>query len=88
MHRNINQLSLPLDLATHRGKVLFLDLVRVCDVLGENYRGSVMDRLGLSCDAVSRADLQLIYLKISSQGARRPESNYGFLGSTLEQKGE
>ena len=87
VHRNINQLSFTLDLATHRGKELFLELVRVCDVLGENYRGSAMDRLGLGCDAVSQANPQLIYLKISRQGARGPESNYGFLGFTLEQTG-
>ncbi len=85
VHRNINKLSLTLDLATSRGKELFLDLARVCDVLVENYRGSVMDRLGLGYDAVSHANPQLIYLKISSQGASGPEANYGSLGSTLEQ---
>ena len=85
VHRNINKLSLTLDLATLRGKELFLDLARVCDVLVENYRGSVMDRLGLGYDAVSQANPQLIYLKISSQGATGPEANYGSLGSTLEQ---
>ncbi len=85
VHRNINKLSFTLDLTADRGKELFLDLVRVCDVLVENYRGSVMDRLGLGYDAVSQANPQLIYLKISSQGATGPEANYGSLGSTLEQ---
>ena len=42
VHRNINKLSLTLDLAAVRGKELFLELVRVCDVLVENYRGSAM----------------------------------------------
>ena len=52
VHRNINKLSLTLDLTASRGKELFLDLVRVCDVLVENYRGSVMDRLGLGYDPI------------------------------------
>ena len=85
VHRNINKLSVTLDLAAPKGKELFLGLIRVCDVLVENYRGSVMDRLGLGYDAVSEANPQLIYLKISSQGATGPEANYGSLGSTLEQ---
>ena len=85
VHRNINKLSVTLDLAEPKGKELFLGLIKVCDVLVENYRSSVMDRLGLGYDAVSRANPQLIYLKISSQGATGPEANYGSLGSTLEQ---
>ena len=85
VHRNINKLSLTLDLSAEQGKELFLELVKVCDVLGENYRGSVMDRLGLGYDVVSKLNPRLIYLKISSQGATGPEANYGSLGSTLEQ---
>lgn len=85
VHRNINKLSLTLDLSAERGKELFLELVKVCDVLVENYRGSVMARLGLGYDVVSKLNPRLIYLKISSQGATGPEANYGSLGSTLEQ---
>ena len=68
VHRNINKLSVTLNLAEPKGKELFLGLIKVCDVLVENYRSSVMDRLGLGYDSVSRANPQLIYLKISSQG--------------------
>ena len=85
VHRNINKLSVTLDLGAPRGKELFLDLARICDVLVENYRASVMDRLGLGYDAVSQANPQLIYVKISSQGDSGPERDYGSLGSTLEQ---
>ena len=85
VHRNVNKLSLTLDLASPRGKELFLALASICDVLAENYRASVMDRLGLGYDAVSKVNPQLIYLKISSQGATGPERDYGSLGSTLEQ---
>ena len=85
VHRNINKRSLTLDLSAKRGKELFLELAKVCDVLVENYRGSVMDRLGLGYDVVSRLNPGLIYMKISSQGANGPEANYGSLGSTLEQ---
>jgi crotonobetainyl-CoA:carnitine CoA-transferase CaiB-like acyl-CoA transferase len=85
VHRNGNKLSLTLDLATARGKELFLTLVTRCDVLIENYRASVMDRLGLGYTVLSQVNPQLIYVKISSQGATGPERDYGSLGSTLEQ---
>ena len=85
VHRNINKLSVTLDLSAPRGKELFLDLARICDVLVENYRASVMDRLGLGYDAISQVNPQLIYVKISSQGDSGPERDYGSLGSTLEQ---
>lgn len=85
VHRNINKLSVTLDLATERGKELCKELAGVCDVLVENFRASVMDRLGLGYDVMSAANPHLIYLKISSQGATGPERDYGSLGSTLEQ---
>ena len=85
VHRNINKLAVTLDLTTTRGKELFIALARISDVLFENYRASVMDRLGLGYDLVSQANPQLVYVKISSQGATGPEKDYGSLGSTLEQ---
>lgn len=85
VHRNINKLSLTLDLSTERGKDLCKQLASVCDVLIENFRASVMDRLGLGYDVLSKVNPHLIYLKISSQGATGPEKDYGSLGSTLEQ---
>ena len=85
VHRNVNKLSVTLDLSKDGGKAVFLELAKVCDVLMENYRAPVMDRLGLGYGEISKANPQLIYLKISSQGATGPERDYGSLGSTLEQ---
>src|SRR5919198_2059909 len=85
VHRNGNKLSLTLDLASARGKELFVKLVASSDALIENYRASVLDRLGLGYAVLSAANPQLVYVKISSQGATGPEKDYGSLGSTLEQ---
>ena len=85
VQRNVNKMGVTLDLATPQGKGLLLDLAKICDVLVENYRASVMDRLGLGYPVVSKVNPQLVYLKISSQGATGPEKDYGSLGSTLEQ---
>jgi crotonobetainyl-CoA:carnitine CoA-transferase CaiB-like acyl-CoA transferase len=80
----VNKLSLTLDLDTERGKQLFLKLATKCDVLVENYRASVMERLGLGHGVLAEVNPQLIYIKLSSQGATGPERDYGSLGSTLE----
>src|SRR5215510_12994923 len=85
IHRNVNKRSVTLDLASPQGKELFLRLTAICDALIENYRASVLDRLGLGYAQLSAANPQLVYVKISSQGASGPETDYGSLGSTLEQ---
>ncbi|HSF29070.1 MAG TPA: CoA transferase [Candidatus Tectomicrobia bacterium] len=85
IHRNVNKKSLTLDLGTVQGKELFLRLTSICDALIENYRASVLDRLGLGYPELSAANPRLVYVKISSQGATGPERDYGSLGSTLEQ---
>src|ERR671922_2153541 len=85
IHRNGNKLSLTLDLASARGKELFVKLAGISDAVIENYRASVLDRLGLGYAALASVNPQLVYVKISSQGATGPERDYGSLGSTLEQ---
>jgi crotonobetainyl-CoA:carnitine CoA-transferase CaiB-like acyl-CoA transferase len=85
IQRNVNKRSLTLDLAKPAGKALFFKLAAICDALIENYRASVLDRLGLGYAELCRVNPQLVYVKISSQGANGPETDYGSLGSTLEQ---
>jgi benzylsuccinate CoA-transferase BbsF subunit len=85
IHRNVNKRSVTLDLAHPRGKELFLRLASISDALIENYRASVMDRLGLGYAVLAAANPRLVYVKISSQGNTGPERDYGSLGSTLEQ---
>jgi crotonobetainyl-CoA:carnitine CoA-transferase CaiB-like acyl-CoA transferase len=87
VNRNPNKLSLTLDLTTPRGRELLLNLAARCDAAVENFRASVMDRLGLSYDVFARVNPRLVYLKISSQGATGPETGYGSMGYTLEQTG-
>jgi crotonobetainyl-CoA:carnitine CoA-transferase CaiB-like acyl-CoA transferase len=85
IQRNVNKQSLTLDLATSQGKELFLGLTAICDALIENYRASVLDRLGVGYPVLSAVNSRLVYAKIGSQGATGPERDYGSLGSTLEQ---
>ena len=70
---NRNKKSLALDLARDRGREVFYDLVRQSDVVWENFRGGVMDRLGLGYEALSAINPRLIYCSVSGFGRTGPE---------------
>ena len=81
---NRNKRSLCLDLKTDAGHDIFLRLVAVSDILVENFRRGVMDRLGLSVHVLHKANPKLIVAAISSQGETGPERDVSSFGSTLE----
>lgn len=65
---NRNKRSVVLDLKTEEGRVTFLDLVEEADVLWENLRPDVLDRLGLGWEVVHERNPRLIYASISGFG--------------------
>ncbi|MGO9958421.1 MAG: CaiB/BaiF CoA transferase family protein [Solirubrobacteraceae bacterium] len=68
---NRNKHSIALDLAATQGRDRALELVRDADVVVENFRPGVMDRLGLGYDALSATDPGIIYCSITGFGAGR-----------------
>lgn len=58
---NRNKKSIGLDLSTETGRAVFTRLVAGCDVLVENFRVGVMDRLGLSFESLSSINPRLVY---------------------------
>ncbi|WP_069265713.1 CaiB/BaiF CoA transferase family protein [Paraburkholderia nodosa] len=74
---NAGKRSITLNLKDPRGKAILLDLVRHADVLVENFRPGVMDRLELGYDQLSKVNPALVYCAISGFGdegelSRRP----------------
>ncbi|CAG9198049.1 Acetyl-CoA:oxalate CoA-transferase [Paraburkholderia tropica] len=65
---NAGKRSITLNLKDPRGKAILLDLVRDADVLVENFRPGVMDRLGLGFDQLSEVNPRLVYCAISGFG--------------------
>jgi crotonobetainyl-CoA:carnitine CoA-transferase CaiB-like acyl-CoA transferase len=59
---NRNKLSLSLDVKDPRGLEIVLKLVASADVFSENFKSGAMDRLGLSCEALSQLNERLIYV--------------------------
>jgi len=72
---NRNKRSIVLDLKDKRQHQQFLDLCRTADVVVENYRSGVTDRLGISYDALSAINPRLIMCSISGFGRTGPRSS-------------
>lgn len=69
---NRGKKSIVVDLKSEAGVALVKDLAAKCDVVVENYRPGVMDRLGLGYDALSAVNPRLIYCAISGYGQTGP----------------
>ena len=69
---NRNKKSLVIDLQKPAGAEILRRLIAKADILVENYRPGVMDRLGLGYDKLSAINPRLIYCAISGFGLSGP----------------
>src|ERR1700744_3098165 len=72
---NGNKKCLTLDLQKPAAREIVLKLAAKADVIMENFRAGVMDRLGLGYAALSAVNPKLIYCAISGFGQTGPSSN-------------
>ena len=66
---NRNKKSVTLNLKDPKGKELFLAMVKKADVVVENYRPGVMDKLGVGYDVLTEANDRIIYAAVSGFGS-------------------
>jgi crotonobetainyl-CoA:carnitine CoA-transferase CaiB-like acyl-CoA transferase len=69
---NRNKRSVALDLKTPRGKEIALKLIDAADVVAENFRPGIMEKLGLGHDVLRRRKPSLIYASASGYGPDGP----------------
>lgn len=69
---NRNKRSITLDLKRERGRELFLELVRRSDVVYDNFRPGVMERLGLGPTALRGVKSDLITCSVTAFGPDGP----------------
>ena len=72
--QNANKKSLTLNLKFDEAKEVFRKLVKTADVVVENFRPGVMDRLGFSYQKLSEINPRLIYCAISGFGQTGPDA--------------
>lgn len=73
LHRN--KRSIRLDLKAADGKAIFMALAKDADVIVENYRPDVKNRLGIAYEDVARINPRIVYASISGFGQDGPYAN-------------
>lgn len=73
--QNIGKKNISMDLKKPEAVELIKKLVVECDVLVENYRGGVMEKLGLGYSVLAKINPRLIYAAISGYGNTGPWSH-------------
>ena len=69
---NRNKKSLGLNLKVEEGRRILWKLIERADVLIENFRPGVLDKLGFGYEAVSKSNFRLVYCSISGFGQTGP----------------
>ncbi|MFC1895615.1 CaiB/BaiF CoA transferase family protein [Thermodesulfobacteriota bacterium] len=70
-----NKKSMTLDLKTQKGKEIFYELVKGADVVFDNYRPDVPERLGVDYDTLSKINPRIICCSITGFGSTGPYRN-------------
>jgi benzylsuccinate CoA-transferase BbsF subunit len=73
---NLNKLSVTLNLSQPRAAEIAKSIARVSDVVMQNMRPGVIDRLGLGYEALREVKPDIIMLSSSAMGGTGPERSY------------
>jgi formyl-CoA transferase/CoA:oxalate CoA-transferase len=84
---NRNKKSVAIDLTSGEGRAVFHDLVRRADVVWENFRPGVMERLGCSAAVLSALNPRLVVCSISAYGQDGPYREYPAFDLALQARG-
>ncbi|WP_066793767.1 CaiB/BaiF CoA transferase family protein [Sphingomonas soli] len=81
---NSGKRSIALDIKSEEGKRIFRALVAASDVLVENFRSGVMERLGFGWDDCRSINPKLIYASLSGYGATGPNASHPALDHIIQ----
>ena len=84
-HNNRNKYACTLDLQTERGRELALRLAAQSDLVFENYRANVLERLRLDYDDLRAVKPDIILVSMPSHGKTGPEAHHVAYGTNVEQ---
>ena len=84
-HYNRNKYGCAIELDQPQGRELVLRLAEQCDVVVENYRVGVLERLRLTYDDVRAVRPDVIYVSMPSHGSTGPDAQHVAYGTNIEQ---
>ena len=86
MNLNRNKRGMTLDLKSQKGKEIFRKLVKRSDIVLENFRPGVMERLGLGYEELKKINPAIVYGAVSGFGQYGPYSSragYDIVGQAM-----
>ncbi len=86
MNLNRNKRGMTLNLKSQKGKEIFRELVKECDIVIENYRPGVMEKLGLGYEDLRQINPGIVYGAVSGFGHYGPYSaraGYDIIGQAM-----
>ncbi len=83
--RNRGKLGVTIDLSKEQGKALFLKLVKISDIVVDNFSARVMHNLGLDYRALQQHKPDIITLSMPASGMTGPERDYVGQGGNISQ---
>ncbi len=75
-NHNVTKLGVTINLRDERGKALLADLVRVSDVVTENFAAGVLERLGFGYEALREIKDDIIYVSNCGFGHTGPYASF------------
>lgn len=84
---NAGKKSLTLDLKKSEAKAIVMRLARSCDVVVENFRAGVIDRLGFGYAALAGENPRIVYCSISGFGQTGPDSQAPAFDGNIQGRG-
>lgn len=82
--QNRNKYGITLDLQTPQAKEILKKLIKISDVLVENYSPRVMPKLGLDYNTLKEINPQLIMMSLPALGSTGPDKDYLAFGQTID----
>jgi len=83
-NHNVEKLGITLNLRTARGKELLHELIKISDVVSENFAAGVFERLGLSYEELRALKDDVIYVSNCGFGHSGPYVNYKTWGPVVQ----
>lgn len=86
MNLNRNKRGITLNLKSEQGRNIFLEMVRNSDIVLENYRPGVMEKLGLGYEDLREVNPAIIYGAVSGFGHTGPyakRAGYDIIGQAM-----
>ena len=78
---NLGKFSITLDLTHEKGIEIFKRLLKISDVVMENFRFGTMARFGLTYEVMKEVNPRIIYVSAPGYGAGGPETEYVAFGA-------